>query len=173
MLRKHSLFDKTKLFVSKEEAGLLISFTTLIIKLMIVNRMQQATFVRILLICFDHISNRSHPSLHPDQVKWWTSNCLPTGRFRPFSTGESWNNTNMMMIFDSDLFYYLFLYFWVCFDRSRLSRVEWKGEGSTRYTAAAKIKILRDGISRNTFRCAEILPTGSKYHSVKYKNRPK
>ena len=128
MLRKHSLFDKTKLFVSKEEAGLLISFTTLIIKLMIVNRMQQATFVRILLICFDHISNRSHPSLHPDQVKWWTSNCLPTGRFRPFSTGESWNNTNMMMIFDSDLFYCLFLYFWVCFDRSRLkSRVERRG----------------------------------------------
>ena len=29
VLRKHSLFDKTKPFVSKEEAGLLISFTTL------------------------------------------------------------------------------------------------------------------------------------------------
>ena len=29
VLRKHSLFDKAKPFVSKEEAGLLISFTTL------------------------------------------------------------------------------------------------------------------------------------------------
>ena len=137
------MFDKTKLFVSKEEAGFLISFTTIIIKLMIVNRMQQATFVRILLICFDHISNRSHPSLHPDQVKWWTSNCLPTGRFRLFSTGESWNNTNMMMIFGSDLFYCLFLYFWVHFDRSRLNK---SGEARTRLATLLPLKSKYSGM---------------------------
>ena len=126
VLRKHSLFDKTKEIVSKEERRLLI-------KLTIVKKTQQWTFVRIVLILFD----RSHPSLHwenPGQMSRWTSNCLPTDRFRPFFTGESWKNTNKMMIFDSDLFYSFFLYLWVYFDRPRLkSKVQRRGLDSLRF----------------------------------------
>ena len=77
----------------------------------------------------------------------WTSNCLPTDRFRPFFTGESWKNTNKMMIFDSDLFYSFFLYLWV-YLIARDSKVKCKGEGSTRYASTAKIKTLRACILR-------------------------
>ena len=51
VLRKHSLFDKTKEIVSKEERRLLISFTTL----NKVNDCQKNATVNLCEDCFDYI----------------------------------------------------------------------------------------------------------------------
>ena len=59
MIRKHSLFDKTKAIVSKEERGLLISFTTL----NKVDDYQNKTKNATLDLCEDCfiLFDRSHP----------------------------------------------------------------------------------------------------------------
>ena len=78
----------------------------------------------------------------------------------------------------SVLLFHLSLCFWVCLivrDESREARTVRNQNASTYPTRLdalpQKIKILGDGILRNTFRCAEILAMRSKYYSVKYKIR--